>query len=111
MKLEECTKAELMFIIKHMAKSDYISDFKLQTALSELEFKRTEKIIKEADNWNVIAAECRKRYAELLKPYGNFRFVDIPIPILQEADRCLKDARRADREWGLCMKRLGDSND
>lgn len=108
MKLEECTKAELMFIIKHMAKSDYISNFKLQTALSELEFKRTEKIIKEADKLNERAAECRKRYAELLKPYSNFRFVDIPIPILQEADRCLKEARKADWKWEECMKRLDD---
>lgn len=108
MKLEDCTKAELIFIIRHMAKSDYISKFKLQTALSELEYKKQEKIIKEADNWNIIAADCRKRYAALLKPYEGFKFADIPIAILQEADQCLKDARRADREWDLCMQRLGD---
>lgn len=108
MKLEECTKAELIFIIKHMAKSDYISKFKLQTALSELEYKKQEKIIKEAENWNEISASHRKRYVELLKPYTGFKFVDIPLGVLQEANNCLKAAKNADREYELCMKRLGD---
>lgn len=108
MKLEECTKAELIQIIREIANENYVAKFKVQTALSELEFKRTDKLMREADNWNIIAADCRKRYVELLKPYERFKFVDIPISILQEADQCLKDARRADREWDLLMKRLGD---
>lgn len=108
MKLEDCSKDELIAIIKKCCEASFISKFKIERCLAEVEYKRNLKTISEADNWNVIAANCRRKYAELLAPYANKKLVDIPLHIIREADQCLKDARRADREWDLCMKRLGD---
>lgn len=108
MKLEDCTREELLKIIILISKDSCIFRHKVNSALSELEFSRTNRILREADNWNIIASDCRKRYAALLKPYEHSKLVDVPLHIIKEADQCLKDARRADREWDLCMKRLGD---
>ena len=108
MKLEDCTKEELLEIIKKGCAASFISEFKVGRFLAELEYKRSLGTIAEAEKYNRAAVEYRQKYTEILAPYKFYRMIDIPRHILQEADQCLKAARRADRNYELCMKRLGD---
>jgi glucosamine-6-phosphate deaminase len=80
------------------------SNFLMDHIFSLVPFKSINLIDCEAED---AEKEC-ERYAELLKPYEHSKLVDVPLHIIREADQCLKDARRADREWDLCMQRLGD---
>lgn len=67
MKLEECTKAELIFIIKRMS---YFDDFHLNTALNDLEYKRVQAKIEEAERQASISEKYRSRYLEIAKKYA-----------------------------------------
>lgn len=108
MKLEECTKEELMFMIKRITEDSFISHFKVRAILADIEMKRTSKIAQEADRWAELAADYRNQYTEILKKYGHLKVADMPHDAIKKADNCLKQARMCDRKWEECMKRLGD---
>lgn len=107
MKLKDLSKEELMLILKKITDDSFIAQFKVRAILSEIEMKRTNKMVQEADSWADRAADFRKQYAEVLKPYSHSRLVDIPLHIIRDAERCLKEAEHCDRKWEECMQKLG----
>ena len=108
MKLEECTKEELMFMIKRITEESFNAHFKVRAILADIEMKRTNKIVQEADRWAELAADYRNQYFLILKKYGHLKVIDMPRDAIQKADNCLKQARMCDRKWEECMRRLGD---
>lgn len=66
MTLEQCTKAELIQIIK---KTNYLSDDRVKRALLDIEGQRIQKRFKAAEGYGIIAAENLNKYIEILKPY------------------------------------------
>ena len=108
MRLDDCTKEELMSIIRKAFSDSISAMFAIKSALSEIEAKRKNKSFQEAENWVRLAADYRNQYTEILKKYGHLKVIDMPKEALQKADNCLKQARMCDRKWEECMKRLGD---
>lgn len=106
MKLQDCTKEELVFIIKRLIGDTFIAQFKIRAILSEMEMKRTNKTLNEADNWAKLASDYRKQHSDVLRPYRNGRLVDVPLHIIKEAERYIKEAELCDRKWSECMRRL-----
>ena len=103
MTLNECTKEQLLYIIKRLT---WYNDFELQRILCDLEYKRVEKKLAEADNWGKIADDCRRKYIEILKKHEGLRLIDVPIEDIKEMERCLKDAKKADEKYDKLMKEV-----
>lgn len=105
MTLEQCTREEFIYIINSMAARNY-GDQKqsvIQDFILDVEFKRTLKILAEADNWQKIAADCRRKYCEFIAKYKGKPANEVP---LEKAIELLKDAQRADEKWEQCMRKV-----
>ena len=109
MTLEQCTKKELIEIIRRcVGKHCYTQEqmqSEIRSLLSGVELRRKQSILKEAENWSEIAHTNRMKYCELLKPYDGMKLIDIPSDVIYEADRLLKDAQYADRKWDELMRK------
>lgn len=110
MTLNQCTKEELIFIINrlllHHVFGEEQRQLEIEFRLSEVKFQRQQKLLKEADNWNVIATEKRKEYIALLNPYGGKKLIDVPVDVLKKADQILKEAKLADKKFDECMRKV-----
>lgn len=106
MRIKDCTKEELIFLLGKITEESFSAKFKLMSFLSEIEMKRTNKYVQEADNWAERAADYRRQYAEVLRPYRYCKVNNIPRHIIRDAERCLKEAERCDRRWEECMQKL-----
>ena len=103
MTLKDCTKEELIFIIQRMSLFD---KYYLETALNDLEFERVKKKLADAERWSQIADDCRTKYIGFLKRHEGRKLTDIPISEIKEAERLLKDAERADKEYNRLIKEV-----
>ena len=75
MNLSDCTKADLLWIIKAMCKYD-LSDRNLRLALNDL---------------------------ELLKPYEGMPLTEVPRDVWRQADAALAESRAANKQWAKLM--------
>ena len=103
MKLSDCKKADLIWIIKTMCK-DELSDRRLQWALNDLEREKERKRLDRADQMRQTAFAASQRYIELMKPYEGTLIMDVPVDILNQADTALAEYRAANEQW---MKLMG----
>ena len=104
MTLKDCTKAELLFVIKRM--QCYMlsgDDYYIRCALLDVEEQREEKKHAEAKRLLARSAQKRQEYIELLGPYEGKSFGDIPDFVLTKADAAMKAAQAADRKWNHLM--------
>lgn len=112
MTLNQCTKQELIFIINRMAMRHVFGEEQRQSeikkCLNDVEYRRVQKLLNEADNWNKIAADCRRKYCDILKQYEGKRIIDIPVDVIKKAEELLKDAQRADKKWDECMRKVDE---
>ena len=102
MTLEQCTKAELIQIIK---KLPLLDEYCIKDALFEIEIQRTEKRLNKAEEYGEIASENLYKYIEILKPYENKPLSDIPSDVLNQAakyEKAYKNARK--KEFELIRK-------
>ena len=110
MTLNQCTKEELIYIIKRAIGKHSFSEEQRQAEisshLSDIKLQRSRKILKEADNWNKIAADNRQKYYDLLIGYKDTKLIDIPTDIIKQAETALKDAQFADKKWHECMRKV-----
>lgn len=102
MNLSDCTKADLLWIIKQMCK-DELSDHRLQWALNDLEREKERKRLDRADQLVKTARDASQRYIELLEPYEGMPLVDVPMDVLQQADAALAESRAANKQWAKLM--------
>ena len=103
MKLSDCTKADLIWIIKTMCKYD-LSDRNLRLALNDLEYEKERKRRNRAEQLLQASSAASQRYIELLKPYEGTLIMDVPVDILNQADAALAESRAANEQW---MKLMG----
>ena len=103
MTLKDCTKEELIWIIKRLT---ILDKYYLDRTLSDLEYERIKKKLAEAERWNQVADSCRQSYIEILKKHEGKKLIDIPINEIKEAERLLKDAERADKEYDKLIKEV-----
>lgn len=110
MTLNQCTKEELINIIKREIGKHCFSEEQRQAEisclLSDIKLQRVQKILKEADNWNTIAADNRQKYYDLLIEYEGKKLIDVPTDIIKQAETALKDAHFADKKWHECMRKV-----
>ena len=100
MKLANCTKDELIFIIDRLRHYTHLNaEYYLERALNDLKHRKEIENLEKADKYAKIAHEKRKEYCELLKPYEGKKLADIPCDVLSKANRLIIEARKADEEW------------
>ena len=103
MKLKECTKDELIFIIQRLTILDKRC---LESALIDVEYQRVRDKLAEAERWAEIAKQNRDRYCEFLKKYAGKKRLDTPIEDLTEMQECLKNAENADKKYDKLMREV-----
>ena len=102
MRLSDCTKADLLWIIKTMCKYD-LSDRTLRLALNDLAYEKERERIDRADQLVKTARDASQRYIELLKPYEGMPILDVPLDVLNQADAALAESRAANKQWAKLM--------
>lgn len=102
MKLSDCTKADLIWIIKAMCKYD-LSDLSLQRALNDLEYEKEQERFDRADQLAKTARDAFQRYIELMKPYEGTPLMDVPMDVLNQADAAMAEYCAANNQWAKLM--------
>ena len=105
MKLQDCTKAELLWVIEQAERHSFgnISHC-IEMALNDLKYKRDMERIEKAKEQAEISNKAAMEYVEILKPYEGQKIIDIPIGVLEKADAALKRSRNADQKWAKLME-------
>lgn len=100
MKLSECTKADLLWIIKRIQQG-YLHDgeYAVLRALGDLAHEKDKQRNDEADRIAKLADEKRLEYVNILSNYDGMRIIDIPLPVLEQADKLAKEAQALDQKW------------
>ena len=102
MNLSDCTKADLLWIIKIMCKYD-LSGRNLRLALNDLEYKKEQERLDRADQLAKTAFAASQRYIELIKPYEGMPLMDVPMDVLKQADAAMTESRAANAQWAKLM--------
>lgn len=102
MTLEQCTKAELIQIIKQ---TNYLSEYRVNCVLLDIEKQRMQKRFKEAEKYGRIATENLNKYIEILKPYEGKKVFDIPSAIILKAAEYKKAFKKAQKKEFELMKK------
>ena len=102
MKLNDCTKADLLWLIKRMCQLN-LSDRALHTALRDLEYHKEREQTGKAQQQLEIQRAATNRYIEILRAYEGKPISAVPMAVLEEADAALAEARAADRKWRKLM--------
>lgn len=102
MNLSDCTKADLLWIIKTMCKYD-LSDLSLQWALNDLEWEKERDRLARADQALQASSAAYQRYMELMAPYDGASLTDVPKDVLQKADAAMAESRAANKQWAKLM--------
>lgn len=99
MKLSDCTKADLLWVVKHLC-SHYLSDgeYFLERTLNDLSLQKEQERLDAARKYAAIADSARKRWVSLMAPYDGCRLLDIPRDVIQEADAAMQEAVAAAHE-------------
>ena len=82
MKLKDCTKAELIFVIKRLQLYSLSDGHYIQLALRDVEAERDRRKFDEAKRLSNYSFQKRQEYIDLLAPYDGKRLVDIPASVL-----------------------------
>ena len=107
--LSDCTKADLLWIIKRLiCFGGGSSDHYLQRALNDLWYEKEKQRIEEADKYAKLADSKRRECIELLGPYDGQPLLSIPLKVLNKADKLMKEAQEADKKY---MKLSGIKED
>ena len=100
MTLQDCTKKELLIVIEYMRRSSLSSgNWYLARALGEVERRREEKMLDEADKIAQMASELQKRHNELLRPYEGANISDIPFRVIEQARKILREIESLDQRY------------
>ena len=103
MKLSDCKKADLLWIIRRMCQYN-LSDQVLQRALHDLEYEKEMQRLDQAKKLSDTAAAASRRYAALLEPYEGAPLRDVPIHVLEQGDAALAEARTANKRWAALIR-------
>lgn len=102
MKLTDCTKADLLWVIRRMCQLN-LSDRELRIALCDLEDRKETKRIEKAQRLLDIQRDATQQYAEIIRLYEGKPISTVPMAALKKADAALAEARKADKQWRKLM--------
>lgn len=103
MTVRECTKDELIFIIERLS---FFNKYHIERLLNDVEYERIKKKLAVAERWNNVSNSCRQKYAKFLKKYYGTPLIKVPICEIKAADKYLKDAEKAEKEYEKLMKEV-----
>ena len=104
MTLKDCTKEELIFVIKRLQFYGLTTgDYYIRRALCDVEERREDKKHAEAMRLAAYSHQKRQEYIDLLTPYEGKPLIDIPDSVIKKADAAMKEAQKADRQWNKLM--------
>lgn len=105
MKLQQCTKSELIEIVDKLKRRLLrLGDAYLTDALADVERDRELRRLDAAQKHADASRAAMQRYIEIMKLYNGKKLGDIPFDALNEARECLHDAEQHDREWANLLK-------
>ena len=97
--LGDCTKADLLWIIKYMIRFGGSDDYYLQRALNQLWYEKEKQRIDEGDKYLEISNAKLSEYFSLMQQHQGKSFLEIPDGVLEKAAQLLKEAEAADKKW------------
>lgn len=100
--LKKYSKDDLIWIINRMA--SFGQGWYLDEALRELAHQKELDTLREAERISDLAHKHRQEYLDLLMPYDGKPWSEIPIDILQKAERAMKKAQSYDKQWNKLMR-------
>lgn len=104
MKLQDCTKAELLWVIEQAERHSLGNiSYCIEMALVDLKHKREIDLMYQAKEQLEIANKSAMEYVEILKPYEGKKISEVPMDVLKKADSALKRSRIANRKWAKLM--------
>ena len=103
--LNRCTREDLLWIINRILQRTSFNnqDYELLRALNDLEYKKEKRQIAEAEKYGNLADQKRREYIALLEAYAGKPIKDIPLDILEKADRLQKEADAAEKKFCKLM--------
>lgn len=106
MTLKDCTKEELIFVIKRIQLYSLSNDHCVQRALCDVAEQREERKPDEARRLSALQNQKMQEYISLMRPYEGRSLMDVPEDVLNRADAAIKEAHSADMKWrklmGIC---------
>lgn len=99
MKLSDCTKAELLFVIERLQLYNLSDDYYIQRVLCDVKERREKRKLEEARRMEAVFSQKWQEYIDILSPYDGKRLKDIPPEVLDRADTAMKEAQAADMKW------------
>jgi len=102
-KLKDCTKEELIFVIERLQFYHLFGDYYIQRALCDVEEERECRRLEEARRLTDVRLQNLQQYSDLLGPYEGKSFADIPQDVLDRAITALERYEAADRKWMRLM--------
>ena len=102
-KLKDCTRDELIFVIKRLQMYSLSGGHCIHLALRDVEEEREARKRREARQLADLQAQKMQKYIVLMRPYEGMSLMDVPEDVLDRADAAMKEARAADMKWRKLM--------
>lgn len=103
MRLKDCTKEELIFVIERLQFYSLSGDYYVQRALRDVAEQREDRKLEEARRLAALQNQKMQEYISLMRPYEGRSLMDVPEDVLNRADAAIKEARSADMKWRKLM--------
>ena len=104
MKLKDCTKEELIFVIGRLQFYGLTAgDYYIGRALRDVEERRESRKMEEAKRLSKLASEKHLEYMDLIRPYIGRPITDIPEEIIKKADAAKKECAAVNLKWFKLM--------
>lgn len=103
MKLKDCTKEELIFVIERLQLYTLSGTEYVQRALEDVEMRREERKHEEARRLAALQNQKMQEYISLMRPYEGRSLMDVPEDVLDQADAAIKEAHSTDMRWRKLM--------
>lgn len=87
MRLEDCTKSELIYFLKRRCFSQ------IQGLEFDILMYRSQKASEMSNVESAKGCDALGKYVELLEPYKGKRLIDIPVSVLKQADNAYKQSK------------------
>lgn len=103
MRLKDCTKEELIFVIERLQFYSLSGDYYVQRALCDVVEQREKRKLEEARRLTALQNQKMQEYISLMRPYEGISLMDVPEDVLDRADAAMKEAHSADMKWRKLM--------
>ena len=97
------SKSDLAFIIEYMVERN--GSYYFNVAVNQLQYRREMKRIEEEDKVLDAAIDKRRQASELLAPYKETGFSQIPLEVMRKAAALMSEAQALDKKWQAMIRR------